>query len=154
MLCFGKGTSNDGEDHLFYTCWNSIKTRILVSFLVASTDRSWIRNGITVQAVTVEKVSTYSMFLKAATRPFFLNSEKSGRSTKRETRTSAREKSCVSALARVCHCTSLTPKWLVHFDLDSDSPAQFSMGWFKSLLIFFSLSFGLLSDCFCAGPYY
>ena len=43
----------------------------------------------------------------------------------------------MSALARVCHCTSLTPKWLVLFDLDSDSPAQFSMGWFKSLLIFF-----------------
>lgn len=58
MLCFGKGTSNDREDHLFYTSWNRIKTRILVSFLVASTDRSWIRNGITVQAVTVEKVST------------------------------------------------------------------------------------------------
>lgn len=55
MLCFGKGTSNDGEDHLFYTSWNRIKTRILVSFLVASTDRSWIRNGITVQAVTVER---------------------------------------------------------------------------------------------------
>ena len=53
MLCFGKGTSNDGEDHLFYTSWNRIKTRILVSFLVASTDRSWIRNGIIVQAVTV-----------------------------------------------------------------------------------------------------
>ena len=57
----------------------------------------------------------------------------------------------MSALARVCHCTSLTPKWLVLFDLDSDSPAQFSMGWFKSLLIFFSLSFGLLRIAFVPG---
>lgn len=76
MLSFGKGTSNDREDHLFHTSWNRIKTCILVSFLVASTDRSCIRNGITVQAVTVEKVSTQSMYLQAATRPFFFKQQK------------------------------------------------------------------------------